>query len=96
MTTTDITYKLKLVDGQFTPSEASDVLHSLIKQKINFHKLHRLSLTEGNMNCETHFDDSRLAQLLKEQSKISTVIDEARLANKNIRINGILDVEILD
>ena len=34
MVKTEVTHKLNLVDGVFTPSEASDVINGLIKEKI--------------------------------------------------------------
>jgi len=35
------TQKINLVDGNFTVSEASDVVLTLLNEKINFHKLQR-------------------------------------------------------
>ena len=69
MVKTEVTHKLNLVDGVFTPSEASDVINGLIKEKINFHKLHRLSLCEGNIETDTQYDDSRVKELLKEKQR---------------------------
>jgi hypothetical protein len=96
MTTTDVMLKLKLVDGTFTASEASDVINSLIKEKINFHKLHRLSMTEGDMNCNTGEDNSRISQLEHAQAEFKEFCKEARYANKRIKISGMLDVELID
>lgn len=31
--------KIQLVDGNFTVSEASDIVQALLNEKINFHKL---------------------------------------------------------
>lgn len=96
MTTVDVMHKVQLVDGQFTPSEASDVINALIKEKINFHKIHRLSMCEGNIDSDTSYDDSRVAQLQREQVDLKAICHEARLAGKNVKINGILDIEIID
>lgn len=96
MTTVDLLHQVKLIDGDFTPSEASDVLSALIREKINFHKLHRLSMCEGNIYSDTSFDDSRVAQLSRAKAEFDVFCQEARSAGKKIRINGILDVEIID
>ena len=40
----NIKQKFQLVKGDFTPSEASDVIMSLIDEKINFHQKQRLLL----------------------------------------------------
>ncbi|WP_430412684.1 hypothetical protein [Kordia sp.] len=96
MTTTDVTHKVQLVDGKFTAMEASDVINSLLDEKINFHKIHRLSMCEGNVDSDTTFDDSRLAQLIREKENFKAVYQEAKREGKQFRINGILEVEIID
>lgn len=96
MTTTDVTHKVQLVDGKFTAMEASDVINSLIDEKINFHKIHRLSMCEGNVDSDTAFDDSRVAQLQREKESFREIYQEAKRAGKQLRINGILEIEIID
>ena len=96
MTTTEVISKLQLVDGTFTASEASHIISALIKEKINFHKIHRLSIWEGNMHDDTSYDDSRVIQLQKELVDFKEICNEARLAGKNIKIDGILNIEIID
>ena len=96
MIATDVMLKLNLVDGTYTASEASDVINALIREKINFHKLHRLSITEGDMNCDTCEDNSRMAQLRRSQIEFKEFCQEARLAGKRIKVSGILDVEIVE
>ncbi|NAS30982.1 hypothetical protein GTQ40_08385 [Flavobacteriaceae bacterium R38] len=96
MVTQNVTHKVKLVDGVFTPSEASDVINSLINEKINFHKLHRLSMYEGNVNSDTSYDDGRVTQLKKEKADFNLIYQEAKLAGKEVRIHGTLEVEIID
>lgn len=96
MTTVDVTQKVKLVDGVFTPSEASDVINALIREKINFHKIHRLSLCEGDVNSDTSFDNGRVSELLKEKEEFKYIYHQAKLDGKRVRIHGILNVEIID
>jgi hypothetical protein len=96
MTSTEVTYKVQLVDGKFTATEAKEVINSLIDEKINFHKIHRLSMCEGNQNSDTTFDDNRLSQLMREKESFRDIYLEAKKAGKQVRINGVLEVEILD
>lgn len=96
LTETEVIHKVQLVDGNFTATEALDVINALIKEKINFHKIHRLSMWEGDMDSDTSYDDSRVVQLEKEKIDIKAICQEARLSGKKIRINGILNVEIID
>ena len=41
---------LKLIEGTFTKREALNIINSVVDVKINFHKVHRLSIQEGNEN----------------------------------------------
>jgi hypothetical protein len=55
--------KVQLVDGVFIASKASGVISRLIREKINFHKLSRLSKYEENVNSDTSYDDNRVTEL---------------------------------
>ena len=96
MTTTQVTHKVQLVDGEFTASETADVLNALLDVKINFHKLHRLSKREGNIHSDCSYDDSRVVELHQEKVDLKAFCKEARLEGKKIRINGILNIELID
>ncbi|WP_292891490.1 hypothetical protein [Nonlabens sp.] len=92
----EVINQVQLVDGVFTASEASDIVSNLIEEKINFHKLHRLSLSEGNINSDTGYDDSRVIELTADRKELKQLCREARLTGKKIKINGILEIEVID
>lgn len=92
--TLELTQNVQLVDGTFTPSEAYDLMSSLIDQKINFHKLHRLSLSEGNENEDTSFDGYRIAQLQREKDEFKALCREARMNGSKIKLNSTLNVKL--
>ena len=56
--------EIKLVEGHFTPSDASDIIGSVLDVKINFHKLKRLSKTEGNEKDLCEYDSDRITELI--------------------------------
>ena len=89
--------KVQLVQGDFTASEASDVVGSLVDTKINFHKLQNLCLYEGQHNdCDTSYGDGRIRELKEEKAIAKEFIKMARLEGKKVRINGTLEITILD
>jgi hypothetical protein len=88
------TQKIQLVDGIFTVSEASDVVLSLLNEKINFHKLQRLSLCEGSETANTKFPDERITELEHEKAIAKEFFSEARSKGITIKINGILNISI--
>jgi hypothetical protein len=92
----EVVQKINLVDGQFTPSEASDVMNALIRQKINFHKVQRLQMLIGDDDSETAELSSRIAELLEEQKKAKEFFIQARKAGRNVVINGTLEISFAD
>ncbi|MHA7831537.1 MAG: hypothetical protein ACX93O_10585 [Flagellimonas sp.] len=88
--------KIQLVDGTFTPTEASDVMTALIDEKINFHKIQRLKIWEGNHSSKTNILDNRIDELEKEKMTARAIIEQARKNGKNITINGILEIKYVD
>ncbi|MEA1784919.1 hypothetical protein U1E44_02345 [Arenibacter sp. GZD96] len=87
---------IQLVDGTFTPSEANDVIMALIDEKINFHKIQRLQIWEGNHQSETNGLDNRIQELEKEKRTARSIFNEARGQGAKILINGTLEINFLD
>jgi len=88
------TKKIKLVDGSFTVAEASDVVLSLITEKINFHKLQRLSLSEGHVDANTDFPDTKIEELTQEKELARDYFNNLRQSGATIKINGTLEITI--
>jgi len=91
-----IKQKFQLVKGNFTPSEASDVIMSLIDEKINFHQKQRLQNWEQNHNSNSDEIDDRINQLEKEKEAVKEFIAGARSLKSNLNLNGILEITIVD
>ncbi|BDW91705.1 hypothetical protein MACH07_05370 [Flagellimonas marinaquae] len=90
------TKNIQLVDGKFTPTEASDMITSLINEKINFHKIQRLKIWEGDHHRKTNLLDSRIDELVEEKKIAKKIVAEARSQGKNLSINGILQISLED
>ena len=88
-------YKVQLVDGVFIPSEASDVISRLIIKKTSSYKLNSLSMSEENVNNDTAYNDSYLAELIKKRNEFKAVRTEAKLIGKKTNVNSILHIEII-
>lgn len=92
MVINEVTQKIQLVEGKFTPSEAGDVVTALINEKINFHKIQRLSLKEGDEAANVNYPNGRIQELVTEKRVAKDFIKEARRQGYNVRINGILEI----
>ena len=93
---TRTTHKINLIDGIFKTSEASDIINSVLNVKINFHKLSRLSINEGDHNDECKFDSGRIAQLLNEQQIAKDFFSQAKLNGKKLKMRSVIHIEIED
>jgi len=87
---------IKLIEGMFTPSEASDILHTILDKKINFHKIQMLKTTEGNEEDPCHRDSGRLEQLLAEKERLVEILREVRSSGKKLKIDAKIEIELVD
>lgn len=92
--TEKVSQKIQLVKGEFTPSEASHVVMNLIDEKINFHKIQRLQIWEGNHKCKTGELDGRIKELEKEKEIAREFINNTRGLGQNLKINGVLEITV--
>ncbi len=91
---TKTTQKIQLVDGTFTPSETADIVLALLNEKINFHKLQRISWCEGSAEADTKYPDGRIAELEKEKAVTKEFVTQVRHKGKKLRINGVLEISV--
>lgn len=90
----DTNQKHKLIDGTFSPADARHVLLSLVKSKMDFHKIEKLS-NEQRFGRDTANSEHRLAELKKLHETLKAVCDSAAEAGSLMRIHGWIDIELL-
>lgn len=88
--------KVQLVKGEFTSLQASDVLMSLINQKINYHKIEGLQLWEKDHNCDPGPINKRIEELEEEKRTVQEFISQMSAEGENLEINGLLKLRIVD
>ena len=76
---------IQLIEGMFSASEAADILNAILDKKINFHKLQKLKINEGDVEDPCVRDSGRLAELLAEKDKLSAIIKEVRAKGKKLK-----------
>ena len=92
MVATEVLQKVQLVEGEFTPSEASSVVQALIDEKINFHKIQRLCSNIHDEQCDTVYPNNRITELMGEKTKAKEIIAEARALGYDLKIEGTLEL----
>ncbi len=84
--------EFKLIEGEFTPQDAKEVLINLYTSKINFHLMKNFSSTErfGKMD-ETA--SKRIPQLKESMTIISAIIQEATDKKKKLKVTATVNIE---
>lgn len=88
--------QINLIDGAFTTSEASDIIKSVLDIKINFHKLHRLSITEGDNSNKCVYDSSRIDELMNEKEAAKNFLKQAKFQGKKLKMSSIIHISLED
>lgn len=88
--------KINLIDGIFTTSEAAHIINEVLDVKINFHKLQRLTRTEGNQNDACKYDSGRIDELMAEQIIAKNFFSQARLEGKKLKMKSVIQITLED
>ncbi len=88
--------QLKLIDGKFTKREVLNIIGDVVNLKINFHKLQRLSRTEGNINDECTYDNSRITELITDKTAMKAFLNSLENNGRNIKVSSTIHISIED
>ena len=87
---------ISLIDGIFTPSDASDILNAMLTKKINYHNLQIMRITEGNHNDPCIHDCTRLETLKAEKARLKQIISDVRNQGKKMNVQSTIKIEVID
>jgi hypothetical protein len=87
---------VKLVNGEFTPVQASDIITSLIKQKINFHKIEGLQNWMRNHDTDSQPINSRIEELQNAEEEAKAFIIDMKKKGMKIKIIGNLEISAVE
>ena len=94
--TKENTQTLNLIDGTFTKREALNIINSIVDVKIDFHKIHRLSIQEGNETEDCVFDNSRIKELMASKKETKAFLRALESKGQNIRISSTVTISLED
>ncbi|CAL2061812.1 conserved hypothetical protein [Tenacibaculum sp. 190524A05c] len=86
--------EINLIDNVFTAAEAATIINDVLNAKINFHKIKRLSIKEGNENDACEYDNGRIQELLNEQQIAKEFFSQARIQGKKLKIKSKVYIEL--
>lgn len=90
------TQSIQLIDGIFTPAQASEVINDMLNKKINYHKLQILKMYECNNQDPCTFDRSRLEALKIEKERLNKILSDEAIQGKRLSIEAMVNIDILD
>ncbi|WP_281239666.1 MULTISPECIES: hypothetical protein [Flavobacterium] len=85
------TEKIILIDGNFSPTEAKELLMDLFINKINFHQKKNFSSQE-RYGKEDEIAIRRIPELKESVEAISRIITEGTTQNQNIVITSTVHI----
>ncbi len=88
-------HSFKLIDGQFTSSEARSVLFALVNSKINFHSMESFGIRERTSG-DTSFHEKRIKELSQTNVDIRKMLDYAEENKFQLRIDGAIEIKLLN
>ncbi len=86
--------QFQLIDGIFTPSEASRVLLSLVQRKIDYHRMEKLS-NEERFGGDTAHSEGRLRDLAALHSSLKEYLALAAESHQTLEIKGCIEIKPL-
>ena len=87
--------QFQLIDGTFTPSEASRVLLSLVKSKMDYHRMEQLSDGE-RFGRNPARSEARLQDLARLHASLKEYLTLAAAANQTLQIKGCIEIKVVD
>jgi hypothetical protein len=88
-------HSFKLIDGQFSPSDAGKVVFALVSSKINYHSMEKFS-NEERFGKDAAHSEKRITALKKVKDLLKKVFDSAEQKGLNVKIDGFIEITIIE
>ena len=85
----------KLIDGEFAPSDARNILFALVNSKINFHSRESFGITIRTSG-DTSFHEKRIKELTQTNVEIKKVMDYANENQLRLKIEGTIEIKLIN
>lgn len=86
---------LSLIEGEFTPEEAREILINIFSKKVNFHERRNFSSQE-RFGKDDPIALKRIPELKQSIEKITTLMSEASANDKQVVISSQINIQLVD
>lgn len=90
----DFNQIIQVVNGNFSPAEAREMLNELITSRINFHNIQMLRMWEANHRYDSSEGDKKINAMRKEKTEAIELIEKAKREGFNVEIIGEIKVKL--
>lgn len=88
-------HNLKLIEGEFTPSEARKIILDLISRKINYHTIEAFSIKE-RFNGDISYSEKRIIELKEASSYLEDILTDASEKKLNLKVNSFIEITLTE
>ena len=88
-------HRFNLINGEFTPAEARNILFVLVNSKIKFHQTESFGIAVRSSG-DTSFHDNRIKQLTQTNDDIRKVLDYTTANKIKLKINGTIEIKFVN
>lgn len=86
--------QFNLIEGEFTPEEAREILMNLLCEKIRFHEVQVLAKQERKEDGLTRHEE-RIADLKATRSKLKDLIKLSEQSGGSLKLSAVLSIQAL-
>jgi hypothetical protein len=85
---------IQIVNGNFSPFDASDMLNDLITSRISYHHVQMLRMWEGNHHFDSNDSRIKMEEMIKEKTEAIALIAKAKNEGLCVEITGNIEVKL--
>ncbi len=82
------------LNGSFAPSEAQEIVNSVVKQYRNCYNLHYMTSWEGNHDFDSSEIDKKIEALQMLQTELNGIIRKAKEAGTRVDVEALSKLSI--
>jgi len=85
---------IPLIEGRFSPGEASEIIETIVDERVRLHNIQMLRMWEGNHKFDSAFWDKKIQAMKAEKELAKDFIAEARKDGYKVEIVSTIEVRI--
>ncbi len=94
MVAKDINQVIQIVNGKFSPVEANEMLHELVKSRISYDKVQMLKMWISDNHFDSRESNYKIDAMNKGKAEAMALIEKAKREGLKVEIIGNIEVRL--